>query len=133
MKEEFRARIRKNLLELKNSDFYRATDRFLKDGSITGTDAERIYLEPLSEDKNHKLLDVLCTKPDEVFNTMLNWLRQAGHKAIVDQLKAGDDISHIDRECKYMTFYLGLSARFSYIFRLFLSAAHSLVKASATH
>ena len=89
MKEELKGRLQRNLPELKNTDLVDGTDEFLKDGDITRADTERVINETTTEDKNRKLITILMTKGDDVFDKILDWLTKAGHKGLVNSLAEG--------------------------------------------
>ena len=101
MKEELRSRIRRNIIDIKCSNLYEATDEFFNDGDITKADEERVRNEPTNEDKNHKLLNILQTKPDDVFHKILRWFKKEGQEDLVKRLADKDDLDKLDDECKY--------------------------------
>lgn len=91
MKDELRHRLYRNLSELKNTNLIDGTDEFMKDGDITQADAERARSEVTTEEKNRKLVNILMTKADDVFDKLLNWLTKEGHKDLVKALAEGGE------------------------------------------
>lgn len=98
MLEEHQRRLTKNLLQIKNSNLFEATDQFLQDGDITSTDEEIIRNEPTSTGKNKKLIEILVHKSDSVFRKILKWLKIAGHNDLVERLTGDDDMTEINKE-----------------------------------
>ena len=97
MRDELRRRLNRNLIELKNINLIDGIDEFLKHGDITEADAERARSEVTTADKNGKLVNILKTKGDGVFDKVLNWLTKEGHKNLVKDLaKSEDDIEAYD-------------------------------------
>lgn len=101
MHERLRQRLNKNLSELKYAiNLYESVDQFLRDGDITNADVDRVRNEVSDADKNSKLLQILQTKEDAVFDKLLTWLRRADRKDLVDLLAESDDVSAIEENCK---------------------------------
>ena len=101
MKEELTRKLGKNIIDLKCSNIYEASDEFFEKGDITKTDVERVRNEPTTEDKNHRLVNILQTKPDDVFYKILSWFKKEGQEGLVKKLAEKDDLDKLDEECKY--------------------------------
>ena len=107
MKGELRGRLNRNLSDLKNTNLIDGLDEFMKDGDITHADSERARSEVTTEEKNRKLINILMTKADGVFDKILNWLTKEGHKDLVKALAKGGeedyDLTEINQRGKYLS------------------------------